>query len=215
MAKASATALFKESGKQLNCPSCGAPLPKTFSGSRLVACDNCRSVLLLNKEGADPLGKQADLAEYPSLFELGRQYRYGDLLLMPAGMLRFNYGRGTWDEWWCQTDRGQGVWISVDEGDFVMEQPQPNLALPALAQIRQQPRLELFNATWIATEFGEASYEGMSGAVPEVVQPGRTFHYVHLSAPGRQLITLEYDDPEAAPGVFLGEWMDPFLIEVL
>ncbi|MEO5341962.1 MAG: DUF4178 domain-containing protein [Gammaproteobacteria bacterium SHHR-1] len=215
MARAQPTPLFQEQGKQLNCPSCGAPLPKTYSGSRLVACDNCRSVLLLGKKGVDPLGKQAELADYPSLFELGRQYRYGDLLLVPAGMLRFSYGRGSWDEWWCQTDRPDGVWISVDEGDFVMEQAQRNLALPALEEIRRRGILELFNARWVATEFGRAEYQGMAGALPEVVKPGRTFDYVHLSAPGRQLITLEYDDPAAAPGVFLGEWMDPFRIEAL
>lgn len=215
MTGAKPSALFKEAGKQLNCPSCGAPLPKTYSASRLVACGNCRSVLLLNKQGVDPLSKQADLADYPSLFEIGRQYRYGDLLLMPTGWLRFSYGRGTWDEWWCETDRGQGVWISVDEGDFVMEQSQPKLSLPPLAEIKQKQGLDLFNSHWIATEFGQAHYEGMAGAIPELVTPDRHFDYVHLSAPGRQLITLEYDHPEAEPAVFLGEWLDPFAIEAL
>jgi DNA-directed RNA polymerase subunit RPC12/RpoP len=207
-------ALFKENDTQYNCPSCAAPLPKTFRSTRLVACENCRSVLHLSHGEVDELGKQAALAEYPSLFELGHRYRYGDLLLEPAGMLHYGYGRGFWDEWWCETDRGAGVWVSVDEGDFVMEQRQSSEGAPPLAQLKKNPGLKMFNTNWIATEFGEASFEGMAGAVPEVVKPGRTFHYVHLSAPGRQLITLEYDDPQASPDVYLGEWMDPFLIEV-
>ncbi|MBF0256389.1 MAG: DUF4178 domain-containing protein [Gammaproteobacteria bacterium] len=216
MAKAKApSVLFKQETRQLNCPSCAAPLPKTYADSRLVACANCRSVLLLGTKGADLLGQQAQLADYPSLFEPGRQYRYRNLLLMPTGMLRYSYGRGSWDEWWCETDIDTGVWISVDEGDFVMERPQPKLSLPALAQIRQQKTLELFNTRWIATEFGRAEYQGMAGAVPQLAKPNRSFDYVHLSAPGRQLITLEYDDPGAAPEVYLGEWMDPFEIEAL
>lgn len=214
MAKNSKPALFKEGRSQFNCPSCGASLPRRFKLAKIAACESCRSVLYLKGTEANVLGQQAELTDYPSLFQLQHRYIYNKQMFEPVGMLRFSYGRGFWEEWWCLTDSAKGLWVSVDEGDFVMEEPRKTPSdAPALETLSEGKSVRLFKEDWLVTEIGEAEYVGMLGELPELVDPQRKFHYVHLSRPGSQLVTLEYDDPQDSPAIFAGQWLDPFKIK--
>lgn len=208
------TKLFAEEEGQFNCPNCGNLLPRRFRYAKLVVCESCRSILYLRRGAIDKLGTQAALAEHPSLFQLYHRFAYRRLMLEPVGMLRYGYGRGFWEEWWCLDGEGSGYWISVDEGDFVMEQKQEvGVGLPPADTLVTGATIELLNSNWMVTEVGNARLQGMEGELPEVVEPTRSFRYAHLERPGHQLITLEYDDPGKTPDVYLGEWMDPFEIK--
>ena len=76
-------------------------------------------------------------------------------------------------------------------------------------------RLELFHQQWTVTETGRARLLGIRGELPEQVSLQRRFGYVHLSAPGPWLVTLEFGPPGTEVEVFRGQWVDPFEIEVL
>ena len=216
MAETRDTKRLAEGDRQFNCPNCGSLLPRRFRYTKLVVCDNCRGILYLRRGGIDKLGTQAELAEHPSLFRLYHRFAYRDLMLEPVGMLRYGYGRGFWEEWWCLDGEGSGHWISVDEGDFVMEQKkETGTGLPSPDALATGGTIALLGANWTVTELGTARLQGMRGELPEGVDPDRSFRYAHLERPGRRLITLEYDDPAQPPDVYLGEWMDPFEIEAL
>ncbi len=202
--------------RPLNCPSCGAELPHRVRFSKMAACDYCDNVVYLRGAEATILGHQSALAEYPSLLRLGGRYRHRDLEFEPLGLLRYDYGAGFWDEWWVLTDAGEGRWVSVDEGDFAIEERvTPDRALPPPAELEVGQRLELFHQQWTVTETGRARLLGIRGELPEQVSLQRRFGYVHLSAPGPWLVTLEFGPPGTEVEVFRGQWVDPFEIEVL
>jgi hypothetical protein len=184
--------------------------------SKMAACDYCDNVVYLRGAEATILGRQSALADYPSLLRLGGRYRHRDLEFEPLGLLRYDYGAGFWDEWWVLTDAGEGRWVSVDEGDFAIEERvTPDRALPPPAELAVGQRLELFHQQWTVTETGRARLLGIRGELPEQVSLQRRFGYVHLSAPGPWLVTLEFGPPGTEVEVYRGQWVDAFEIEVL
>lgn len=223
MEQTAAAERFSE-GERFECPSCGALLPRRFRYTKLVHCSYCQSLLALGDGTTEKVGEQAALADHPALFELYRAYRWGKKTLEPIGKLRYDYGRGFWEEWWCLDERGNGLWLSVDEGDFAIEQPVQELApgpmaLPPYADLSVGGKLQLLKQDWRITELGEARFVGMAGEVPDPMDQRQAFRYAHLERPGRHLITLEYDadaDANASdPDCFVGTWVDPFDIEPL
>ena len=63
------------------------------------------------------------------------------------------------------------------------------------------------------TERNTASCVGLEGELPEVINPGETHDYVHLSGPRGLLLTLEFH--EDTYKLYEGLWMDPFeLVQV-
>ncbi len=210
------TERFREGNRQFNCSSCGALLHRRFRYTKLIVCEQCRSILYLRRGAVDVLGNQAALADHPSLFRRYHRFAYRNLLLEPVGTLRYGYGRGFWEEWWCLESDGEGHWISVDEGDFVMEQKQSIEAdLPPADALEPGMKIDLMNASWTVTELGTAQLQGMEGELPDIVKPDRNFRYAHMERPGSKLVTLEYNDPAGRPEIYLGEWMDPFDIKAL
>jgi hypothetical protein len=207
-------------GERFECPSCGALLPRRFRYTKLVHCEYCQSLLALGDGPATRVGEQATLAEHPALFELYQPFRWGKKTLEPIGKLRYDYGRGFWEEWWCLDERGEGLWVSVDEGDFAIEQPVEQFApgpleLPAYQELAVGSKLPLLKQEWRVTELGDAEFVGLAGEVPDPMDQRRAFRYAHLERPGRHLITLEYpaDGNAAEADCFVGTWVDPFDIQ--
>lgn len=200
----------------LNCPSCGAELPHRFRYSKMAACEYCDNVVYLSGAEATILGKQSALANYPSLLRLGGRFRYKGLEFEPVGFLRYDYGAGFWDEWWVLTDDGEGRWVSVDEGDFAIEEPvKADRDPPPRKQLQVGARLELLGQEWTVTETGHARLLGLRGELPEPMGLEREFDYVELSAPGAWLVTLEYGNADNQVEVYRGQWIDAFEIEEL
>ncbi len=209
-------------GERFECPSCGALLPHRFRYTKLVHCEYCQSLLAFGDGPAEKIGEQAALAEHPALFELYRAYRYGSQTLEPIGKLRYDYGRGFWDEWWCLDEQGSGIWVSVDEGDFAIERPVEEftsqaLEMPPYADLDLGSKWRLLDQHWRVTELGEAQFVGLAGEVPDAMDQRRAFRYAHLERPGKHLITLEYplDGDAAEADGFVGTWVDPFDLEAL
>lgn len=199
---------------QLNCPQCGGALPLTFSFAKLTVCEQCDSTIFLEDDGAKLAGKRSVLAQRPSLIQLKQPFSYRHTQYIPVGYIRYNYGYGYWDEWWVLDNAGQGVWMSVDEGDFAFEYPETlDGNIPALSQLQTGKTAQLLGQEWRVTERGHASCEGFRGELPEIIEDGETFDYAHLSGPNKALITLEYFD-ENEVYAYRGKWVDPFEITV-
>lgn len=198
----------------LNCPQCGNALPLTFSFAKLTVCEQCDSTIFLEDEGAKLVGKSSVLTNLPSLIQLKQPFSYRHTQYTPVGYIRYSYGYGYWDEWWVLDNSGQGVWMSVDEGDFAFEYPEKlDGNIPDFQQMRTEKMVKILGKEWKVTERGHAVCAGFRGELPEIIENGETFDYVHLSGPQKELITLEYfsDDEIYA---YRGKWVDPFEIKV-
>ena len=200
----------------LNCPACGGESHKDLRYTKLMVCEYCHTTLFIEDEAVKRAGEKSVIVDTPSLFSLGQQYRYRGMLFEPVGRVQFSYGEddGYWDEWWVQTNRGEGKWISVDEGDIALETliEAPG-ELPACRELKIDQSLTLFNQSLLVTELGKATCIGLGGRLPEVIAPGEVHHYVHCSGRNGTLFTLECCGLDKQ--LFKGSWVDPFDIEAL
>ncbi len=104
--------------------------------------------------------------------------------------------------------------MSVDEGDFAFEYPEKVSGnIPAFQQMSTDKTVKILGKEWKVTERGHAVCEGFRGELPEIIEEGETFDYVHLSGPQKELVTLEYFDEDEIYA-YRGKWVDPFEITV-
>lgn len=198
----------------LNCPQCGSELPLAFRFAKLTVCEQCDSTIFLEDESARLAGTRSTLADLPSLIQLKTPFSYNNITYFPVGHIRYSYGYGFWDEWWILDNSGEGMWMSVDEGDFAFEHPQPlQGSIPRINQLHLDQTVNIMGKDWKVTELGRAVCEGFRGELPEIIEIGEQFDYVHLSAQDAALMTLEYISPHQI-NAYLGKWIDPFEIKV-
>jgi DNA-directed RNA polymerase subunit RPC12/RpoP len=197
----------------MNCPNCGAELPGSVLRAKMVACDYCESTVLLEDDALRTAGTKGVMAQEPSLFALGRELRYRRETFLPVGQARFSYGAGWWDEFWAVDGGGEGVWVSVDEGEIAVERPyDAGAALSALSpeRLAMGAKVQINGERFTVTEADHATCIALRGEFPEALHVGQTYHYWHLSGAQGRLVTLEYSDGEFAASE--GTWVDPYLI---
>lgn len=209
-----------------NCPSCGGAIELHAPDIRIAMCPHCGSGLFLEDKTVKNLGVQSTIADTPSLIKLFQPFHYQSKPYLPVGQVRFDYGRGFWDEWWVLEQKtGKGQWLSVDEGDYALEQP---IAIDCLAaarqgatalrkQLQQKKTFSLQlpkqdKETVRVTELGEGVCLGFAGELPELLQLNERFDYAHLSGAQQRLYTVEISGDKIS--LFQGYWIDPFLIKV-
>ncbi|HPE59450.1 MAG TPA: DUF4178 domain-containing protein [Thiolinea sp.] len=201
-----------------HCPNCGAELPLRFRYAKMAVCEHCDSTLFLEDDGMRLAGTRSVLAAMPSLIQLGQGFSYDTRDYLPVGHLRYRYKLGFWDEWWILDRNGDGLWLSVDEGDFVFEQPLqperlPATPLPGFKQLQLNRSVRLLEQDWTVTERDRGHCEGFRGQLPARVTEGESFFYAHLSGPDASLLTLEYPQ-DGSVNVSRGYWVDPFEIRI-
>ncbi|MEA3491709.1 MAG: DUF4178 domain-containing protein [Campylobacterota bacterium] len=195
--------------KTVNCPQCGAALPLYFVHAKLAQCQSCGSSIFLDDEAARVAGESSVLAPEPSLITLNHSFGYAGKNYLPVGMVRYSYGRGFWEEWWIKDNSGEEFWLSVDEGDMVLEQLVDNEEDPS---IFKSPSIgQRIGSEWIITEIGTGECEGFSGSLPMIITQGQKHKYLHLSGYNASLKTIEVDP--SGIRTYIGRWIDPFDIK--
>jgi len=127
-----------------NCPQCGDALAIHFKYSKLVKCRSCGSSIFLEDDAVKLIGESAVLSPEPSLIQLHQPFNYRGHHYLPLGKIRYSYGRGFWEEWFLKDSRNKEYWLSIDEGDFVLQE-KVKLSLPS-----QQP-----SSFTIGTKYGK------------------------------------------------------------
>lgn len=191
------------------CPQCGYELPLYFQYTKLVKCVSCKSTIFLEDGASRVAGDSSVLNDEPSLLKIGVQFRYNKEHYLPIGKVRYSYGRGFWEEWWLKDSRGEDWWLSVDEGDFVLEQLIEN---PYGDLSKLSPGLGDKIGDWFVSEIGTGICEGFEGSLPKSVEIGSTHKYIHLSSHDAMLRTIEIH-PKGIE-VYQGRWISPFDLEL-
>lgn len=202
--------------EKFSCPNCGAELGIKFSASKFVVCEFCQSCLFLEDEAVRNAGKMSVLTEFPSIFCLGGQFSYRNWSFVPIGRVRYDYGRGWWDEWYVADNKGEFKWITVDEGDIAIEQKAEfEGRIPEFDQTNigdtVSLKLQGLELKFQVTEKNSCTCIGAEGELPFPITPFETYYYLDLSGPNKRIFTIEYT--EDGTECYEGLWIDPFEIK--
>jgi len=194
----------------LHCPQCADSLPLYFKHVKLVQCNSCKSNIFLENEATRLAGDASVLAPEVSIISMNTPFGYDKKRYLPLGKIRYSYGRGFWEEWWLKDTNDDEYWLSIDEGDLVLEQA---VNLSYAHDIFETLKIADILKDGIVTEIGTAKCEGFEGALPKIIQIGASYKYAHLSGKDASLVTLEkgLDKIEA----YQGKWISPFDIKDL
>lgn len=193
--------------RRINCPQCGDELPLHFRYSKLAQCSSCGAHIFLEDEGARLAGEQSVLSTEPSLIMMNQPFTYDRKTYTPIGRVRFSIGRNFWEEWWLVDTNGNGYWLSVDDGDYILEKEVPfKLTLYSFNDIELGRDIE----GWRVTELGEGTCLGFEGELPEILEVAQMHRYAHLSKPDGSMMTVEFSGKTKK--LYSGIWLDPFKI---
>jgi len=192
-----------------NCPQCGDALDIHFKYSKLVKCRSCGSSIFLEDDAVKLIGESSVLSPEPSLIQLHKPFNYRGHHYLPLGKIRYSYGRGFWEEWFLKDEKNKEYWLSIDEGDFVLQE-KVKLSLPFKSSSSFTVGTKY--GKHLVTEKGQGRCVGFEGELPNEVHFGEIHQYVHLSEGHGKLLTLEMSDNETE--TFRGNWIDPLEIKV-
>lgn len=198
------------------CPNCGYPLGAGLAFARMLDCDSCGTTILRDGEALRAAGDRGVMLETPSLLQIGQTITIEGHPYTPAGHLRFDYGGGWWDEFWCPRSVAgpEGVWISVDEGDYAIETHVGARQAPAKPRkLTLGTEVFLKGKTYGLTETDKATCIGFRGGLPEIVTLGETHDYANFTCPEGDLLSLEIW--QGGHAWFTGTWIDPWKIKAL
>ena len=193
-----------------NCPQCANALTLRFKYSKLTRCSSCQSTIFLEDETVLSLGKINLLSDEPTLLSLDTPFTYGKSSFLPIGKIRYAHTIGFWEEWFVLDKEDKGVWISVDEGDMLIEEPL-DLDDEVIENILQHKKLgddvKINNKHYRITEKEKGLCQGFEGEIDRKVTIGESLEYMHLTALHHtEHITLEKEG--RVYGAYIGKWID-------
>ncbi len=199
-----------------HCPNCGSPLGAKIAFARMLDCDSCGTTIVRDGEALRAAGERGVMLDAPSLMAVGQTVMIGSKQYTPSGHIRFDYGAGWWDEFWCPLSVAgpEGIWISVDEGEYAVERKVPRRAAPDVPKnLTLGTQVEFDRETYMLSETDEATCIAFRGALPEVVALGEQHYYANFTSPSGGLLSLEVWDGGNA--WYVGEWIDPWKIKTV
>ncbi|MFZ7091079.1 DUF4178 domain-containing protein [Primorskyibacter sp. 2E233] len=197
----------------LTCPNCGDAVPAQISYVTMVTCPSCSTTLYLDGARLRAAGKAGEMHDGPKLFDLGDTVRLGEATVQIMGHARFSYGRGWWDEFWGLDEEQRSVWVSVDEGDIILQYPMKESFWPPLQS--GSPVGTAFkhrDETWRVVEHDKAECIALRGSFGEQLAVGETYRFINAQSESGALMSGEFWEDGRA--WFLGFWHDPFEIKV-
>ncbi len=202
----------------INCPSCAAELDKKINSTKHLICEYCFSSIFLEDGGVTNLGKMAELIDEPSILKLGLDFEYRDWNFVPIGRVRYDYGRGWWDEWFVMDTTGETKWVSVDEGHIAIEEKDTNPENASLyfdsISVGESTNLIIDDESlsFTVTEKKHCKCIAAEGELPFQIIPDEEFDYVDLLSKNGKSATVEMFN-DGTKDIFLGTWVDPFDIK--
>lgn len=195
-----------------NCPNCGDSLPESFGAAKMATCPSCETTLVIDGAHVQNAGSSGEMHDAPALLTLGQFVQAKGAEYQVLGHVRFDYGRGWWDEFWVQGAKGD-TWISVDEGDVVLQKAIRKADNPENVRPPKLGEHVIANyRSYRVTETGTATCIAVRGVFPEVLNVGAVHQYVNCA--GKHGLLLSGEFSEGAPDWYFGAWLDPFELTV-
>lgn len=199
--------------KEMHCPNCGDLVSPAIRHVKMVTCASCTTTLLLEDAGARAAGEQGVLHDVPMLFGPGDAVRIETTSYDILGHARFSYGRGSWDEFWAVDGRGDPVWISVDEGDLILQRLLTRADWPKYdGYLRLKSILTYNGQRFQVSEVGTGTCVGLRGSFGHQLTVGESYRFLNLQGEEGDVLSAEIEGNSYE--WFLGRWIDPFDVEV-
>lgn len=197
-----------------NCPNCGDAVPGKLDAALMAVCPSCDTTLYIDDGRLSKAGEAGEMHDAPLLMAMGDRVFLDGGWLTIVGHARFSYGPGWWDEFWAESADGSsnGRWISVDEGDVVVQVTLENELEGAPANPKIGHVVTFRGEEYRATEIDSGTCVALRGVFPEHLTVGEVFEYVNFSGPETTLLSAETHEGETE--WFLGAWLDPFELQV-
>lgn len=197
---------------ELNCPNCGYALARRFAAAKMMTCESCSTTLFLETDHLRNAGSSGEMHEVPLLFKIGQTVRAGADSFDVMGHARFDYGTGWWDEFFAIAPDGEEVWISVDEGDVIVQRPLPERFTPDITTVPQLGTIfDVRGTRYRVTEKDIATCIAVRGSFPEVLTLGTSYSYVNCQGEGGSILSGEFST--GAPDWYTGTWLDPYALQ--
>ena len=192
-----------------SCPNCGTEFAPEFATTRMMNCPSCGTSVFIDGEALRLAGEQGVMHDIPMLFGLGDRVTLEGQAWRPIGHARFSYGRGSWDEFWAIDAKGRGAWVSIDEGEVVVQDllaeaqfPSDDAPPPVGGTVSYAGR------SYRVTEVETATCEALRGELPEAMTVGERYDFANCTGPDGELLSGEFWPGGRA--WYLGRWVDPF-----
>ena len=204
-----------------NCPNCGAPVEFASAASASAVCGFCRSTLVRDGDALRRIGVSAELFDDHTPLQLGAGGKRQGLAFTLVGRLQYGYTSdpqaapaspakgaadatgpagprldGTWNEWHALFENGRSVWLSEDNGAYVLafDAEAPAEAPAALDQLRAGEQLRLGGQTWSVASVVRARLIAAEGELPSPPNLQGEFTVVDLRNPLGEVGTLDDSD---------------------
>lgn len=194
------------------CPNCGDRLAPILSFTKMLDCESCGTTVVLDGDALRMAGQRGEMLDLPALLRLDDMFRTPKGVYVVVGHVRYDYGAGWWDELWCVAPDDEGIWLSIDEGDYALERAVP----PGVQPIKSGKHILYKGDRYHLSETDTATCVAYRGQLPEEIIIGETHSYTnYVSADGASLsheVWTEHGTQHEA--WFAGEWLDPWEIEL-
>ncbi|MRU14636.1 DUF4178 domain-containing protein [Roseovarius sp. A21] len=195
------------------CPNCGNDAAPALESLRMTTCASCGTTLFIHDERMELAGEQGVMHEASMLFGLG------DRVILPRGHFtalghaRYSYGRGVWDEFWGLDEEDMPCWLSVDEGDLVLQYALPTKRYPDVNRVPLLGHVFEWDYTrFTVSELDEASCVALRGSFQDVPEVGETYTFFNCTGDDMRLLSGEFWTGGQA--WYIGHWHDPFEVRV-
>ena len=180
----------------VNCPRCGADTAVRNPGIITLVCSACQTTIY--REGtALRAGKESVLIPSSSGIQVSTRGRLAGKKVDVVGRIRFEHSQGGWDEWYCEDERGDPVWLVEDEGRFFLEKAVDKVLPSGIEDSGIGDEFTVLGQRFQVVEAGSGTVQGGEGQLPRSFEPGSSFRFVDLSAiGGDERLTLEISGGE-------------------
>jgi predicted RNA-binding Zn-ribbon protein involved in translation (DUF1610 family) len=194
--------------KKFPCPSCGAEVPFKSSISVYAVCSYCGAMLVRRDLDIENLGKQAQLPEDMSPFQIGTLGVFEGSTFELVGRMRIGWKEGFWNEWYALFNDGREGWLAEAQGFLMMSfrAPPPGV-LPKRDRLSPGysfavEKLGLFEVD----DMKDTECVGSQGELPLQAAAGRKSLSVDLSGPENRFAAIEYS--AAGERFFVGRYVE-------
>lgn len=179
----------------------------------MATCDACGTTLYLRDNGFLNAGTAGEMHEGPMLFVLGDHVILNGDRFETLGHARFDYGPGWWDEFYARDGNGLGAWISVDEGEVILQR---DIDANMSGAPKTAPRLgQVFRVNghdYRVTERDDAECIAVRGEFPDTLTVGEKYKFINATNEYADILSGEFSADEIK--WYIGQWIDPYDVKV-